>query len=86
MAARIELRAAVVRVFALTDGRGGWQRAARRHDARGGTPRARLDPWLSMQHGSASVDTWVLTAARSTRRQLLPTPLSAGRLATCTAP
>ena len=36
--------------------------AARRHGARGRRARERgLDPWLSMQHGSASADLWVMT-------------------------
>jgi uncharacterized circularly permuted ATP-grasp superfamily protein/uncharacterized alpha-E superfamily protein len=57
----LEPRAAVVRVFALTDGLGGWTVLP------GGLTRVatqrqgRHDPWLSMQSGSASADTWVQT-------------------------
>jgi uncharacterized alpha-E superfamily protein len=75
----IELRPAVLRVFALTDGRGGWQvlpggmvRVAARAqrpppyeaiESSGNAASSRaqgLDPWLSMQHGSASADLWVI--------------------------
>ncbi|HSB22966.1 MAG TPA: circularly permuted type 2 ATP-grasp protein [Burkholderiaceae bacterium] len=77
----IDSRAAVLRVFALTDGRGGWQvlpggmaRVAARRE-RG------LDPWLSMQHGSASADLWVMTHGAVDPTSLLPPPLSASDLA-----
>ena len=76
----IDLRAAVLRVFALTDGRGGWQvlpggmaRVASRRE-RG------LDPWLSMQHGSASADLWVMTHGEVDATSLLPSPLSSADL------
>ncbi|HVO09004.1 MAG TPA: circularly permuted type 2 ATP-grasp protein [Burkholderiaceae bacterium] len=76
----IDLRAAVLRVFALSDGRGGWQvlpggmaRVAARRE-RG------LDPWLSMQHGSASADLWVMTHDAVDTTSLLPPPLSASDL------
>ncbi|MFI4929066.1 MAG: circularly permuted type 2 ATP-grasp protein [Burkholderiales bacterium] len=76
----VDLRAAVLRVFALADGRGGWQvlpggmaRVAARRD-RG------LDPWLSMQHGSASADLWVITRGEVDRTSLLRPPLSAADL------
>jgi uncharacterized alpha-E superfamily protein len=67
-------------VFALADGRGGWQVlpggmarvAARRERA--------LDPWLSMQHGSASADLWVITRGEVDRSSLLGAPLSAADL------
>jgi len=57
----LEPRVAVLRVFAMTDGRGGWKvlpggltRVAPRRD-----PLA--DAWLSIQRGSLSADTWVMT-------------------------
>jgi uncharacterized circularly permuted ATP-grasp superfamily protein/uncharacterized alpha-E superfamily protein len=71
----LEPRAALVRVFAMTDGRGGWHvmpgaltRVATRRDAA-------QDAWLSMQHGSVSVDTWVLTDGKVDATTLLPKPL-----------
>jgi uncharacterized circularly permuted ATP-grasp superfamily protein/uncharacterized alpha-E superfamily protein len=76
----LEPRAALVRVFAMTDGRGGWHvmpgaltRVATRRDHA-------QDAWLSMQHGSVSVDTWVLTEGQVDATTLLPKPLSAGDL------
>lgn len=72
----LEPRPAVLRVFALADGQGGWRvlpggltRVASRRD--GGH-----DPWLSMQRGSASADTWVLTDGDVDTTSLLPRPLS----------
>ena len=102
----IDLRAAVLRVFALADGRGGWhvlpggmaRVAARRHgpqaaavpppppdggDSNGKATSTRergLDPWLSMQHGSASADLWVLTQGEVDHTSLLSPPLSAADL------
>jgi uncharacterized circularly permuted ATP-grasp superfamily protein/uncharacterized alpha-E superfamily protein len=77
----LEPRAALVRVYAMTDGRGGWQvlpgaltRVATRRDAA-------QDAWLSMQHGSVSVDTWVLTQGRVDAASSLPGPLVAADLA-----
>ncbi|MEO5687080.1 MAG: circularly permuted type 2 ATP-grasp protein [Burkholderiaceae bacterium] len=77
----LEPRAALVRVYAMTDGRGGWhvmpgaltRVATRRDNAQ--------DAWLSMQHGSVSVDTWVLTEGQVDPTTLLPKPLSASDLA-----
>ena len=76
----LELRPAVLRVFALADGRGGWQvlpgsmaRVAVRRDRV-------LDPWLSMQHGSASADTWVIARGEVSSVSLLGAPLSSGDL------
>jgi uncharacterized circularly permuted ATP-grasp superfamily protein/uncharacterized alpha-E superfamily protein len=76
----LEPRAALVRVYAMTDGRGGWhvmpgaltRVATRRESAQ--------DAWLSMQHGSVSVDTWVITEGRVDDTTLLPKPLSASEL------
>jgi len=78
---RLEPRAAVVRVFALAqldaDGRlewrvlpGGMTRVEAEREGGGS------DPWLSMQHGSASVDTWVMTSGPVDGSTLLPPPLS----------
>jgi len=76
----LEPRAAVLRVFAVSDGRGGYRvlpggltRVATHGAGRDG----RSDPWLSMQHGSASVDTWVQTEGEVDATTLLPQPLSA---------
>jgi uncharacterized circularly permuted ATP-grasp superfamily protein/uncharacterized alpha-E superfamily protein len=78
----LEPRAAVLRVYALTDGAGGWRvlpggltRIAPERDAAGAR-----DPWLSMQHGSASVDTWVITHGEVDHASLLPKPLTAADL------
>ena len=89
---QLQPRAAVMRVFALSDGRGGWrvlpgaltrvaggvatQLAGRLADGRS----AAADPWLSMQHGSASVDTWVITSGDVDASTLLPQPLTAEEL------
>ena len=78
----LEPRAAVLRVYALTDGAGGWRvlpggltRIAPERDAAGAR-----DPWLSMQRGSASVDTWVITHGAVDQASLLPKPLTAADL------
>jgi len=76
----LEPRAALVRVYAMTDGRGGWhvmpgaltRVATRRESAQ--------DAWLSMQHGSVSVDTWVMTEGEVDATSLLPRPLEAADL------
>ncbi|HSI49146.1 MAG TPA: circularly permuted type 2 ATP-grasp protein [Ideonella sp.] len=77
----LEPRTAVLRVFAVSDGAGGWRvmpggltRVAHRRDGI-------HDPWLSMQRGSASVDTWVLTDGAVDATTLLPPPLSVDDLA-----
>lgn len=76
----LEPRAVVLRVFALADGAGGWRvlpgglaRVAQRRDAQ-------HDPWLSMQRGSASADTWVQTDGEVDTTSLLPRPLTAADL------
>jgi uncharacterized circularly permuted ATP-grasp superfamily protein/uncharacterized alpha-E superfamily protein len=76
----IEPRPAVLRVFALTDGRGGWRvlpggmaRVASRREKN-------LDPWLSMQHGSASADLWVIARGHVDTTSLLGAPLSVADL------
>ncbi|TXI19567.1 MAG: hypothetical protein E6Q67_10275 [Roseateles sp.] len=76
----LEPRVAVLRVYALTDGRGGWQvlpgglaRVAPRRD-----PHA--DALLSIQRGSLSADTWVMTDGEVDTTTLLPQPLQADDL------
>lgn len=77
---RLEPRPAVLRVFALSDGQGGWtvlpggltRVASRRIGA--------SDPWLSMQRGSASADTWVIADGEVDTTTLLARPLSADDL------
>jgi len=85
-------RAAVMRVFAIANGAGGWRvlpgamtRVAGRpsHDGLhsvGEGSGSSHDPWLSMQHGSASVDTWVIASGVVDKSTLLPKPLSADEL------
>lgn len=82
--ARLQPRAAVMRVFALADGDGGWRvlpggltRVAANPQRNDGAAR---DPWLSMQHGSASIDTWVIASGAVDASTLLPRPLSAAEL------
>ncbi|MGM9486176.1 circularly permuted type 2 ATP-grasp protein [Ideonella sp. YS5] len=76
----LEPRAAVLRVFAVSDGAGGWRvlpggltRVSHRRDGA-------HDPWLSMQRGSASADTWVQTEGEVDTTSLLPKPLTAADL------
>jgi uncharacterized circularly permuted ATP-grasp superfamily protein/uncharacterized alpha-E superfamily protein len=76
----LEPRAAVLRVFAISDGAGGWRvlpgglaRVSHRRDGA-------HDPWLSMQRGSASADTWVQTEGEIDTTSLLPKPLTAADL------
>jgi len=86
-------RTAVMRVFAIADGTGGWQvlpgamtRVAgrpnhhARHTVGEGSGTISHDPWLSMQHGSASVDTWVIASGVVDKTTLLPKPLSVDEL------
>ena len=85
---RLLPRSAVIRVFALADGAGGWRVlpgaltrvAGRDSDRPGDPPRSAHDPWLSMQHGSASVDTWVIARGAVDDSSLLPKPLTAAEL------
>jgi uncharacterized alpha-E superfamily protein len=76
----LEPRVALLRVFAMTDGRGGWKvlpggltRVAPRRD-----PLA--DAWLSIQRGSLSADTWVMTDGEVDPTSLLAQPLQAADL------
>jgi uncharacterized circularly permuted ATP-grasp superfamily protein/uncharacterized alpha-E superfamily protein len=81
---QLQPRAAVMRVYALADGQGGWQvlpgamtRVARRGSQQPGLAH---DPWLSMQHGAASADTWVVARGEVDRSTMLPRPLTADEL------
>ena len=79
----LQPRAAVLRVFALSDGAGGWRvlpGALTRVAGAGAGAAASHDPWLSMQHGSASVDTWVITQGAVDVSSMLPKPLTAADL------
>ena len=86
---QLQPRAAVMRVFALADGAGGWRvlpgaltRVAGRPSQAPAEPgRGAHDPWLSMQHGSASVDTWVIASGAVDDSSLLPKPLTVADLA-----
>lgn len=75
----LDTRPAVVRVFALSDGRGGWRVLP------GGMTRlaapGKRDAWVAMQLGSASVDTWMLTEDPVDTTSLLPKPLQPADLA-----
>jgi uncharacterized circularly permuted ATP-grasp superfamily protein/uncharacterized alpha-E superfamily protein len=63
-------RAAMVRVFAIADGAGGW------HAMPGGLTRiASRELVVSMQRGGSSVDTWVRTREGVDTFSLLPDPL-----------
>jgi uncharacterized circularly permuted ATP-grasp superfamily protein/uncharacterized alpha-E superfamily protein len=76
----LQPRSAIVRVVVFTDGRGGWQVLP------GGFTRVAAqygpssDPWLSMQRGSASLDTWVITEGKVDTTSLLPKPLTVSEL------
>ncbi len=70
-------RAAVLRVFAIADGQGGYSVMP------GGLTRtaAPNEQTVSMQRGGSSVDTWVLTSGSVGSASLLPGKLSPGELA-----
>lgn len=78
----IQPRAAVLRVYAVADGAGGWRvlPGGLTRVAGPAAPGSVPDPWLSMQHGSASADTWVITRGAVDDSTLLPRPLSAADL------
>ena len=81
---QLQPRPAVLRVFALADGKGGWRVLPGALTRVAGDPQGRPgsshDPWLSMQHGSASVDTWVITRGEVDHSSLLPKPLTVDEL------
>ncbi len=74
---QMQLRPAVVRVYALADGTGGWRVLPGALTRVAGSAEGEYDPWLSMQRGSASVDTWVITRGAVDPSTLLPRPLTA---------
>ena len=73
-------RAAVMRVYALADGSGGWRVLPGALTRVAGRDEQMHDPLLSMQRGSASVDTWVIASGAVDSSSLLPKPLSAAEL------
>ncbi len=73
-------RVAVMRVFALADGSGGWRVLPGALTRVAGLGDGAHDPWLSMQHGSASIDTWVVARGAVDATTLLPQPLTAQEL------
>lgn len=84
---RIEPRPVVLRVYAMADGQGGWQvlpggltRVAAQREPAARAYHGGVDAYLSMQSGSASTDTWVLTDGEIDETSLLPRPLSAEEL------
>jgi len=77
---QLQPRAAVMRVFALADGQGGWRVLPGALTRVAGPDEGAHDPWLSMQHGSASVDTWVIARGQVDATTMLPQPLSAAEL------
>ena len=82
-AGALEPRNASVRVFAISDGQGGWQVVPGRPDPgghRGASLPTDPDPGISMQRGSASADTWVLTDGAVDPTTLLPQPLGVADL------
>ena len=80
VAGQLQPRAAVMRVFALADGLGGWRVLPGAMTRVAGPGEGGRDPWLSMQHGSATVDTWVVAHGAVDGTTLLPKPLSAQEL------
>ena len=70
-------RPAVLRVFAIADGDGNWS-VMPGGFTRLGTERHAA---VSMQHGSSSVDTWVLSSQPVPHVSLLPTPMTPADLA-----
>ena len=73
-------RAAVMRVYALADGSGGWHVLPGALTRVAGRDEAMHDPLLSMQRGAASVDTWVIARGVVDSSSLLPKALTAAEL------
>lgn len=73
-------RAAVMRVYALADGNGGWRVLPGALTRVAGRDEAMHDPLLSMQRGAATVDTWVIARGAVDSTSLLPKALSAAEL------
>lgn len=74
---RIGARAAMVRVFAIADGQGGWQVMPGGFTRLAGAGRSAV----SMQFGSSSVDTWVLSDQAVPALPPMLAPARAGRQA-----
>ena len=75
-------RSAVLRVFAIADGRGGWRVLP------GGLTRVAMDEpgFVSMQRGGASLDTWVMSERAVEGWSMLPERLRPESLAAFVAP
>ena len=73
-------RAAVMRVYALADGSGGWRVLPGALTRVAGRDEAMHDPLMSMQRGAAAVDTWVIARGAVDSLSLLPKALSAAEL------
>jgi uncharacterized circularly permuted ATP-grasp superfamily protein/uncharacterized alpha-E superfamily protein len=73
-------RAAVMRVYAIADGSGGWHVLPGALTRVAGRDEAMHDPLLSMQRGAATVDTWVIASGAVDSTSLLPKALSAAEL------
>ena len=73
----LSLRSASVRVYALSDGRGGW------HVLPGGMSRiaTRDDGPVSLQQGGSSLDTWVISNEPVDAFSMLPTSIKLDELA-----
>jgi uncharacterized alpha-E superfamily protein len=77
----LQPRAAMLRVYVVADGAGGW------HALPGGLTRVAGDEQVvTMQRGGSSADTWVLTSGPVETLSLLPGPLSAAALESARRP
>ena len=73
---QLHLRSAVMRVFALADGSGQWRVLPGALTRVAGAQEVGHNPWLSMQHGSASIDTWVIARGEVDNSSMLPRALT----------
>ena len=75
-AGQVNMRSAALRVYALSDGKGGWQVLP------GGMTRIanRETGPMSMQHGGSSLDTWVLTDGPVDTFSMMPTSVRGDEL------
>ncbi len=76
----LQPRSAVLRVFVLADGQGGWLVLPGARTRLVGPGEPGHDPWLANPPGSASADTWVIASGEVDDTTLLPAPLSAHEL------
>ncbi len=72
----LQMRPAVLRCYAVADGAGGWRVLPGGMTRVGSAACEGVDAFLSIQSGSASVDTWVLTDGTVDPTSLLPRPLA----------